>query len=137
MGKNILMVYPKIDSDTYWSFSYSLQFINKKSSMPPLGIITLASMIKDYDSNYNIKLIDENIEKLRDKDLKWADIVMTSSMIVQSESLDNVINRAKPYDNLVVAGGPYPTQFYDHINDVDHFILGERSEEHTSELQSH
>lgn len=119
------MVYPKIDSDTYWSFSNSLSFINKKSAMPPLGLITLASMVKEYDSSYNIKLVDENVTKLRNKDLKWADIVMTSSMIVQSESLDDVITRARKYNNIIVAGGPHPTQFYDTISGVDHFVLGE------------
>ena len=130
------MVYPKIDSDTYWSFSNSLQFINKKSSMPPLGLITLASMVKEYDASYNIKLVDENVSKLRNKDLKWADIVMTSSMIVQSESLDDVITRAKKYDNIVVAGGPHPTQFYDQISGVDHFILGETEASALEEAQS-
>jgi radical SAM superfamily enzyme YgiQ (UPF0313 family) len=116
MEKNILMVYPKIASDTYWGFEHSLSFIDKKAAMPPLGLITLAPMIKNHDLSYNIKLVDENVEKLRNKDLKWADIVMTSSMIVQSESLEKVISRAKKYDNLVVAGGPHPTQFYERPN---------------------
>ena len=41
--QNILLVYPKIPSNTYWSFKYALKFIRKKSAMPPLGLLTIAA----------------------------------------------------------------------------------------------
>ncbi|MBW2987587.1 B12-binding domain-containing radical SAM protein [Candidatus Woesearchaeota archaeon] len=121
MPKNILLVYPKIPNNTYWSFHNSLKFIGKKSSMPPLGLLTVAGMLDDY----NLKLVDENVQRLKDKHLQWADMVFTSSIVVQSDSLDTVVARAKKMGKPVVAGGPYPTQFYDKIKGVDHFILGE------------
>ncbi len=119
--ENILLVYPKIPENTYWSFSNSLWFINKKTGMPPLGLITIASMLE----GYNLRLIDENIEPLKDKDFRWADMMFTSSMVVQSKSLEDIILRATEYDVPIVAGGPYPTQFYDEIHGIDHFVLGE------------
>ncbi|MBW3012669.1 cobalamin-dependent protein, partial [Candidatus Woesearchaeota archaeon] len=121
MPKNILLVNPKIPEDTYWSFHNSLKFIGKKSAMPPLGLITVAGML----DRYNLKLIDENVETLADEHLKWADMVFTSSMYIQCKSLDAVISRAKQFNKIIVAGGAYPTQFYDKINGVDHFVLGE------------
>jgi hypothetical protein len=39
---NILLIYPKFP-DTFWSFSYALPFIGKKSAFPPLGLITVAT----------------------------------------------------------------------------------------------
>ena len=57
--KKILMVYPKFPKNTYWSFSYALPFIGKKSAMPPLGLITVAAMLPEH---YKLKLIDMNIE---------------------------------------------------------------------------
>lgn len=121
---NALLVYPKIPRNTYWSFYYSMSFINKEASHPPLGIITVASMLP---RDYNLKLIDENVEPLKDDDLKWADIVLTSSMIIQSDSLEDVIKRASNFHKPVVAGGPFPTQYYDdaRLKGVDYFVLGE------------
>ena len=123
MSKNILLVYPRIPNNTYWSFSHALPFIGKKSSMPPLGLITVAAMLPEH---YELRLVDENIQKLKDKDIKWADAIFTSSMIVQKDSLEEVIARANKFGVPVVAGGPYPTQYYDQIKShVDHFIIGE------------
>ena len=121
-SKNILLVYPRFPSNTYWSFSYSLPFVGKKSSMPPLGLITVAAMLP---KEYSVRLVDLNIEDLKDEDITWADAVFTSSMIVQKDSLEKIISRANKLEVPVVAGGPYPTQYYDQIKGVDHFVLGE------------
>lgn len=122
MHKNILMVYPEIPKDTYWSFSHALPFIGRKVGMPPLGLITVASMLPE---DYDVRLVDMNIQDLEDEDIKWADAVFTSSMVLQKESLDNVISRANSFSVPVVAGGPYPTQFFMDIEGADHFVLGE------------
>ena len=42
--KNILLVYPEIPKNTYWSFEYSLRFINRSAALPPLGLITIAAL---------------------------------------------------------------------------------------------
>ncbi len=128
MDKNILLVYPEIPKNTYWSYHHALPFIGKKASMPPLGIITIAAMLP---SDYHIKLVDMNIEQLKDSHIKEADAVFTSSMIIQKDSLEDVIARtigvreAIHKDIPIIAGGPYPTQYYDEIKGVDHFIFGE------------
>jgi hypothetical protein len=43
--RNLLLVYPKVPGNTYWSYKYALRFAGKKSAMPPLGLITLAALI--------------------------------------------------------------------------------------------
>ena len=34
----VLLLYPEFP-DTFWSFKHALQFIHKKASMPPLGLL--------------------------------------------------------------------------------------------------
>ena len=68
---NILLLYPKIP-DTFWSFSYALSFIGKKAAFPPLGLLTVAALLPE---QWEKRLVDMNVERLRDRDLVWADIV--------------------------------------------------------------
>jgi len=120
--KKILLVYPEVPKNTYWSFQYALKFIDKKSAMPPLGLITIATYFPD---TYDLKLVDMNIEPLLDEDIQWADAVFVSAMIIQQESLREVIEICNTSGKTVVAGGPYPTSSYAEISGVDHFVLGE------------
>lgn len=120
--KKILLVYPEIPTNTYWSFTYALRFVNKKSSMPPLGLITVAAMLPD---TCDLKLVDMNIEPLTETDILWADAVFVSAMIIQQNSMKNVIALCNRLNKPVVAGGPYPTSSHQEIPGVDHFVLGE------------
>jgi radical SAM superfamily enzyme YgiQ (UPF0313 family) len=123
--KNILLVYPEVPSNTYWSFKHALKFIRKKSAMPPLGLITVAAL---FPESYNLKLIDINIEPLTDADIQWADAVFISAMIVQQESLKKIIAQCAPYHKTIVAGGPYVNSNFEDITGVDHLVLGEVEE---------
>ena len=66
---HILLVYPEYP-DTFWSFKYALKFISKKATLPPLGLLTVASMLP---REWEKKLVDMNVEKLRDRDILRAD----------------------------------------------------------------
>ena len=118
---NALLVYPKFPP-SYWGAQYALEFIGKKSAMPPLGLLTVAGM---FPANYQLKVVDMNVSPLKDEHLEWADMVFTSTMIVQKDSLREVIERAKRAQVPVVAGGPHPTTFYEEIEGVDYFVLDE------------
>jgi radical SAM superfamily enzyme YgiQ (UPF0313 family) len=118
---NSLLVYPKFPP-SYWGAQYALEFIGKKSSMPPLGLLTVAGM---FPANYQLKVVDMNVDPLKDEHLEWADMVFTSTMIVQKDSLREVVERARRAQVPVVAGGPHPTTFYDEMEGVDHFVLDE------------
>lgn len=118
---NVLLVYPKIP-DTYWSFKFALPFEGKRSAFPPLGLLTISSFLP---KSWNKKLVDMNIRKLKNKDLKWADMVLLSAMIIQKGSFHEVVGRCREYNVTVVAGGPYITTGYKKIPGVDYAILGE------------
>ncbi len=118
---NILLVYPMYP-DTFWSFKHALKFVSKKASFPPLGLITVASMLP---KDWNKKLIDLNANSLEDEDILWADYVFISAMSIQSESVDEVIQRCKKLKTKIVAGGPFFTSSSEYFKNVDHLILNE------------
>ena len=62
---NVLLIYPQFP-DTYWSFRYALEFQGKRAAQPPLGLMTVASLLP---AGWNRRLIDTNVERLREKDL--------------------------------------------------------------------
>lgn len=118
---NILLVYPKYPS-TFWSFKHALKFISKKAPFPPLGLLTVASMLPE---SWNIKLIDMNIEQLKNKDLIQSDFVFLSAMSIQSDSANEVISRCNALKIKIVAGGPLFTSSYESFKGIDHFVLDE------------
>jgi radical SAM superfamily enzyme YgiQ (UPF0313 family) len=124
MSMKILFVYPEFP-DTFWSFKHALKFIRKKAGAPPLGLLTVAAMLPD---EWEKKLVDLNVMELTEKDLKWADYVFVSAMIVQRKSVRTVLERCKAMDVKVVAGGPLFTMEHEKFPEVDHFVLNEAEE---------
>ncbi len=121
---NALLVYPE-HPPTYWGANFALEIVGIRSAFPPLGLLTVAAM---FPQNYVLRVIDMNTGPLADSDLEWADIVFTSTMIVQRVSLQDVIDRCNRAGVPVVAGGPHPTTFHSEIRGVDHFVLDEVEE---------
>ncbi len=121
MNTRILMIYPEFPA-TYWSYKYSMPFVGKKAVMPPLGLLTIASMLPD---SFEVTLIDMNTSQISIGDIENSDMVFISAMIIQKDSFDRVIDMCNECGVTVVAGGPYPTSSYRSINGVDHFILNE------------
>jgi radical SAM superfamily enzyme YgiQ (UPF0313 family) len=117
----ILLINPKYP-DTFWSLKHALKFISKKAAYPPLGLITVASMLPDH---WGKKLVDLNITSLKEELIQWADYVFISAMSVQAESASDIIARCKIFNKKIVAGGPLFTEEYDRFPEVDHFVLNE------------
>ena len=122
--KNALLVYPR-QPPTYWGANFALDILGVKSAFPPLGLLTVAAM---FPPEYMLRVVDMNVKPLEDADLEWADMVFTSTMIVQRTSLEDVIARCNRAGVPVVAGGPHPTTFHDEIEGVTHFVLDEAEE---------
>jgi radical SAM superfamily enzyme YgiQ (UPF0313 family) len=118
---NVLLVYPEFP-DTFWSFKHALKFVGKKASLPPLGLLTIASMLPE---NWDRKLVDLNVSPLKANDLSWADMVFISAMAVQQQSARDVIDRCRNAGIKVVAGGPLFTASHEEFPGVDHFVLNE------------
>ncbi|MDD5262051.1 MAG: DUF4070 domain-containing protein [Methylacidiphilales bacterium] len=121
---NTLLVYPEFP-DTFWSFKHALKFIGKRAALPPLGLLTLAAMLPQA---WKKRLVDANVQRLRDRDLAWADLVCISAMIAQRESAQAIIARCRAAGKKIIAGGPLFTSDHAAFSGVDHFVLNEAEE---------
>ncbi|MBN1190578.1 MAG: DUF4070 domain-containing protein [Dehalococcoidales bacterium] len=117
----ILLVYPQYP-DTFWSFKHALKFVSLKAAFPPLGLLTVASMLPP---DWKKKLVDMNVNDLKDEDIKWADYVFISAMVVQKKSAKEVIQRCNNLGIKVVAGGPLFTTEPEALDGIEHMILNE------------
>ena len=120
----ILLVSPQTP-DTFWSFRHAVRFVSRKASMAPLGLLTVAAMLPP---EWKLKLVDLNVERLRDEDLRWADYVMVGAMIVQKDSVREIVARCAALRKTVIAGGPLFTTGHESFPEIQHFVLGEAEE---------
>ncbi len=117
----ILLVNPEYP-DTFWSFKHALKFVSKKAAFPPLGLLTVATMLP---SDFETKLVDMNISKLKERDIKWADLVFIGGMIVQKESAKKALQLCNKLAVRTVAGGPLFTAYHEEFPSVDYLVLNE------------
>jgi radical SAM superfamily enzyme YgiQ (UPF0313 family) len=120
-GLKVLLVHP-VFPDTYWSFRHALGLWNKRSAFPPLGLLTVAAMLP---KSWERRLVDLNVEPLTRADIAWADLVFASAMIVQQDSLHQVIRRCRALGKRVVVGGPFASTGAQHLAEADHVFVGE------------
>src|SRR6266545_1164046 len=107
---------------TYWSYQHSLPFIAKKATLPPLGLATLAAHLP---ASWELRLRDLHLAPLDDEDLRWADAVLVSGMLVQAGSMHEVLARARALGKLTVVGGPAPTTSPEAFPEATHVFQGE------------
>ncbi|MBV8030980.1 MAG: B12-binding domain-containing radical SAM protein [Betaproteobacteria bacterium] len=117
----ILLVYPQ-NPESFWSFRHVLRLVGKRSAFPPLGLLTVAALLP---REWQLRLIDTNVERLRDEDIAWADWVMLSGMIVHREAAREIARRCAALGRPVIAGGPLFTACHEEFPEIQHFVLGE------------
>jgi radical SAM superfamily enzyme YgiQ (UPF0313 family) len=117
----ILLVYPEMP-DTLYAMKHFLKVIGKKGAYPPLGLLTVASMLPEH---WQKRLVDLNITPLTDKDLQWADYVFLSAMNVQEHSVREIVAKCVSLNVPIVAGGSLFTHEYERFPQIDHFVLNE------------
>ena len=117
----VLLINPEFP-DTYWSFRHALPFEGKRSAFPPLGLLTVAALLP---SAWERRLVDLNVQSLKTSDIDWADMIFATAMLVQKDSLKQVVQRCKERGERVVLGGPYVTTTIEDLPEADHLFLGE------------
>jgi radical SAM superfamily enzyme YgiQ (UPF0313 family) len=118
---NVLLIYPEFP-DTFWSFKHALKFLGKRAAQPPLGLMTIAALLP---KSWKKRLVDTNVERLRDRDLAWADVAMLSAMHIQRESLAAIIERCRARGLRTVVGGPIASSLSPEELKADHVVIGE------------
>jgi len=103
-----------------------MELLGLKATMPPTGLATLAAMLP-VEHFRVLPIIDLNVEPLTNQVIKRADLVMTTGMIVQQDSLRQIIAQVKHHGKTVIVGGPYATSYRHEVlaMGADSVVLGE------------
>lgn len=118
---NALLIYPQFP-ETFWSFKYALSFLGKRAAQPPLGLMTVAALLP---KAWHKRLVDTNVERLRERDLDWADVVLLSGMQIQRDTLLALVERCQTRGLPTVVGGPIASSMSAAELKADHVVIGE------------
>ncbi|MBI4509874.1 MAG: B12-binding domain-containing radical SAM protein [Deltaproteobacteria bacterium] len=116
-----LLVHPEFPT-TFWGFQHSLPLVQKRASLPPLGLITMAAHLP---REIELRLVDMNAEELTAQDLSWADVVLVGGMRIQAPSMHDVLAQAQSMGKRTVVGGPAATTSPQEFTDADVVFQGE------------
>ena len=119
---NVLMIYPKFNPRSFWSYDGACELLGAKYPAAPLGMITLAAMLP---TSWDIRLVNRNTEELDQADVDWADMVMTGGMLAQRPDCMRVIQLAQNSGKTVIIGGPDVTSSPEAYEIADIRVLGE------------
>jgi len=117
----VLLVHPEFPT-TYWGFQHSLPFINKRATLPPLGLLTLVALLPQA---WEVRVADLNVAPLSDADILWADALLVGGMLVQAPSALEVIRRARALGRRTIVGGAAATTSPALFDEADHIFMGE------------
>jgi radical SAM superfamily enzyme YgiQ (UPF0313 family) len=96
-------VYPRFSSGSFWNYRATCEAVGARYSATPLGLITVAALLPE---EWQVRLVDRNVEELRGEDLAWADVVLTGGMLPQQRDTHALIALAHAAGKPVLVGGP-------------------------------
>ncbi len=117
-----LLAYPRFLSASFWSYRETCELVEARYPATPLGLLTVAAMLPP---EWELRLVDRNVEDLRTADLDWADIVLTGGMMPQQRDCLEIIRMAQQRGKPVLVGGPDATSSPHLYAEADHLVLGE------------
>jgi len=71
------------------------------------------------------RLVDTNVERLRDRDMDWADVALVSGMHIQCDALLAIVERCRARGLRTVVGGPIASSVPAAELKADHVVIGE------------
>lgn len=122
---NALLIHPRFSAESFWNYRATCEVVGKRYSASPLGLITLAALLP---SEWNIRLVDCNIETLDEVQIEWADLVMTGGMMPQQRDILKLIDLAHAHGKPVAVGGPNVSSTPHVYKDADFRVIGEAEE---------
>jgi radical SAM superfamily enzyme YgiQ (UPF0313 family) len=118
-----LLVHPETP-ESFWSLRLMCDLEGRKTLLPPLGLITMAALLPQ---EWELRLVDMNVQPLTNNDWEWADLILMSGMAIQREAIFRIIREAKARGKKIVVGGPYATAMPEELlgTDCDLVVVGE------------
>jgi radical SAM superfamily enzyme YgiQ (UPF0313 family) len=117
-----LLVYPEFRSASFWNYRETCELVDARYPAAPLGLCTVAALLPP---DWEVKLVDRNIEPWDDSMLDGADVVLTGGMMPQQRDCIELIRKARARGKVVVVGGPDATSSPHLYEDASHLVLGE------------
>lgn len=120
--RRILCVFPRY-SYSFGTFNHAFPLMGDvKGFMPPQGILLVVELIP---KEWEVRFIDENIQRAKPEDFAWADAVFVSGMHIQRHRIHDIARRAHDAGKVVALGGPSVSSAPDYYPDVDLLHCGE------------
>jgi radical SAM superfamily enzyme YgiQ (UPF0313 family) len=120
--RRILCAFPRY-SYSFGTFNHAFPLMGDvKGFMPPQGILVITALIPD---EWEIKFVDENIQRVTPEEFAWADAVFISGMHIQRHRIHDLTRRAHDAGKVVALGGPSVSSAPDYYPDVDLLHCGE------------
>jgi radical SAM superfamily enzyme YgiQ (UPF0313 family) len=120
--RRILCAFPRY-SYSFGTFNHAFPLMGDvKGFMPPQGILVITALIPD---EWEIKFVDENIQRVTPEEFAWADAVFVSGMHIQRQRIHDLTRRAHDAGKVVALGGPSVSSAPDYYPDVDLLHCGE------------
>lgn len=119
----VLLIFPPLPL-SFLSYSTATRRMGRKAIYPSLSLITVAALLP---REWQLRLVDTNVEPVTDQMWGWAEMVMLTGMAIQREGLLALIREAKVRGKIVVVGGPYPTSVPEEVLEAgaDFLVRGE------------
>lgn len=129
---NVLLLYPRYPKHTFWNVDASARaFGGAKSTMAPLGLLTVASYLPD---DFEVRLVDRNVREESEADWAWADVVFLSLMLAQQDDYRVCVERARAHGVAVAVGGPYTSAMPAHAAEEADWVCKGEAESIMGEL---
>jgi radical SAM superfamily enzyme YgiQ (UPF0313 family) len=117
-----LLVYPEFRSASFWNYRETCELVDARYPAAPLGLCTIAAMLPP---EWDVRLVDRNVEEWDDSLLDSIDILFTGGMMPQQRDCVDLIRKARAKGKTVVVGGPDATSSPHLYDDASHLVLGE------------
>lgn len=121
----VLLFWP-VMPNSFWSYQETLDLAGLRSTNPPLGLITVAALLPE---SWQLRLIDRNVQHETEADWDWCDLIIISSMIIQKQDFQTLIQKGVALGKKVAVGGPYPTSYPEDALDAGaHYLILDEGE---------
>jgi len=114
----------------------SYYYYHNRGVSPPLGLMYLASFLREKEKDVKIKIIDTRVEcqkegKIKEKIIEFKpDIVGISAITVEAKKMHSIAKEVKEVSrNIpVIVGGPHPTSYPEEVmtdENIDYAVIRE------------
>ncbi|MEO6595895.1 MAG: B12-binding domain-containing radical SAM protein, partial [Planctomycetota bacterium] len=117
-----LLINPEFRSPSFWNYRETCELVDGRYPAAPLGLCTVAAMLP---ADWEVRLVDRNVDEWDDSVIDWADVVLIGGMMPQQRDAVELITLARSKGKTVLVGGPDATSSPHLYDEASHLILGE------------